>query len=54
MKAGTKGARREDVGFEVLIAVDVKSTTFRDMKPCSLLKPTEVPEKHTASIFKVE
>jgi hypothetical protein len=41
------------VGFEVLTAVVMKSTTFWDITPCSLLS-VDVSEEHIASIFTVE
>jgi hypothetical protein len=42
-------------GFEVLTAVGIKCSIFRDITLCILLKmPTNVSEEHIASIFSVE
>jgi hypothetical protein len=44
---------KSSVGFEVLIAVVVKSTIFWDMTPCSPLI-VSVSEEYIASIFRVK
>jgi hypothetical protein len=47
-----KMARKEMfMRFEVLMAVTVKSTVFRDVTPCSLV---EVYKRSSASIFRVK
>jgi hypothetical protein len=44
-----------DVRFEVLTAVDMKSSIFCDVTPCSVCwKSTDVSEARIASIFTVE
>jgi hypothetical protein len=42
------------LGFEVLIVVAVKSSTFCDIMHVVLRKSTDVSEEHVASIFRVE
>jgi hypothetical protein len=44
----------EDVGFEVLTAVVMKSPIFWDITPCSPLKVNRSSKEHVASIFRVE
>jgi hypothetical protein len=44
----------QQVGFEVLTAVVMKSSTFWDITQCSPLKFTVVSEEHVASLFRVE
>jgi hypothetical protein len=43
-----------NVGFQVLTAVVMKSTIFWDITQCSPLKSTDVSEEHIASIFSVK
>jgi hypothetical protein len=40
--------------FEVLTTVNMKSSIFWDIMPCSPAKSTDVSEEHTASIFRVK
>jgi hypothetical protein len=42
-----------DIGFEVLTAVGMKSTTFWDTGRVVRLKSTDVSDEHIASIFRV-
>jgi hypothetical protein len=41
-------------GFDVLMAVVIKSTIFWDVRPCSPAKSTDVSEECTASVFRVK
>jgi hypothetical protein len=42
------------VGFEVLTVVDMESSRFWDIKPCSPLKINTILEEYVAPIFRVE
>jgi hypothetical protein len=42
------------VGFVILTAVVMKSSTSWDITPCSPLKVSDVSEEHVAPIFRVE
>jgi hypothetical protein len=50
---GIKKQLTNSVGIEVLTAVVMKSTVFRDITPCSPLKSTNILEGHV-TIFWVE
>jgi hypothetical protein len=39
------------VGFEILTAVVMKSSTYRDIAPCN---PNDVLEEYVTSIFRIE
>jgi hypothetical protein len=54
-KVGHKKALQNNIyiGSEVLTAVAMKSSSFGDITPCSLLKG-DVSEEYVASMFRVE